>query len=496
MPRNVYETTEQFNDAAMTENRSNASGRFFDMQKKRVAAIVQNNDALGTYRWNAWDGANYQVAGTISCTVDGVPSVGNVAGRISISPGFPGSGPIEATRWTNLGYMLHAFSAYSWTMPTVTTAVNPASAIGGATLIGQRASGAAIPAVLHFQKQNTAATVANGDEIGSVEFHAFNGSSNARGARVYTVVQGTVSGTSMPMAFRIALAPTGNNTARDVVEFSASGDISTKAQGRYINDGSTTQDTRLLLYGGASSPTKAVSLNFTGAVDSQGAFMIQRRTSADAFEATHVAVGMTNGEVLIGTTTFIGNGYKLTVVAPMKATSGWFNGWLDSYAVTQGGFIGWNRTGGTGEQVFINSHPSGTGGGWHFVDLNTTTVTFTNVFRVLANGETLGKTYGAALVNKGTITTAVAFDFTAGNFQQFTETSAQNPTISITTAPSNPCPFWLKIIAPAAGTSPTITYPATFKGAWPTTVTLAKYSLVEGFFDGTNYNYIGGTLNV
>ena len=111
------------------------------------------------------------------------------------------------------------------------------------------------------------------------------------------------------------------------------------------------------------------------------------------------------------------------------------------------------------------------------------------------SSQMVGINYGSVLISKGTITTAVTIDWTAGDHQTFTETTLQNPTITFT-APANPCRLWLKIAAPATGTTGTITWPATVKGSPPTTVTLAKSSALEFDWDGANYYYMAGCLNV
>lgn len=103
----------------------------------------------------------------------------------------------------------------------------------------------------------------------------------------------------------------------------------------------------------------------------------------------------------------------------------------------------------------------------------------------------------AHVANKGTVTTTVAFDFRASEFQTMTLTNATNCTASVSNAPQGPCYVRIKVTAPALGTVPNITWPATFKGGWPTTVTnLARYNLLNGFYDGTNYNYLSGALNI
>lgn len=48
----------------------------------------------------------------------------------------------------------------------------------------------------------------------------------------------------------------------------------------------TAGDTRLMLMGGSGSPTKAFTLNYSAALDAQGSFTYQRRTTLNAFEAT------------------------------------------------------------------------------------------------------------------------------------------------------------------------------------------------------------------
>lgn len=98
--------------------------------------------------------------------------------------------------------------------------------------------------------------------------------------------------------------------------------------------------------------------------------------------------------------------------------------------------------------------------------------------------------------NKGTVGAATTLTFSSGAFQTLTLTSATALTVTVGAPPGVGMVF-IKITAPAAGTVPNITYPATFKGGWPVTVTnLGRYNLLCGFYDGTNYNYIGGSLNI
>lgn len=124
------------------------------------------------------------------------------------------------------------------------------------------------------------------------------------------------------------------------------------------------------------------------------------------------------------------------------------------------------------------------------------TMSLQNASSVAITGGTVqAAQHTSTLISKGTITSTVAIDWTQGQSQSFTQTSATNHTVTMT-APAATSALYLKVIAPAAGSSPTITWPASVKGSPPTTVTLAKYSDLHFHYDGTNYNYIGGCLNV
>lgn len=93
--------------------------------------------------------------------------------------------------------------------------------------------------------------------------------------------------------------------------------------------------------------------------------------------------------------------------------------------------------------------------------------------------------------NKGTVTSAVTIDWAAdGASQRLTLTSATALTVTFT-APSVIGWFTLKVIYPASGTVPAITWPATVRweqGAQPTgTKTLGRATIYRFYFDGTNY---------
>jgi hypothetical protein len=115
---------------------------------------------------------------------------------------------------------------------------------------------------------------------------------------------------------------------------------------------------------------------------------------------------------------------------------------------------------------------------------------------IRGDGAVLGKTFYVTALARGTVNTTIALDLRNG-FTTWTMNSTAGYTITVANAPPGPGLIALKFTAPAAGTAPTMTYPATFKGSWPTAAqTLGRYTLALGYYDGTNYNYVGGSTNV
>jgi len=110
-------------------------------------------------------------------------------------------------------------------------------------------------------------------------------------------------------------------------------------------------------------------------------------------------------------------------------------------------------------------------------------------------GELQSQTFGCVNTSQTASTAATTVNWPAGFVQTVTLVTAVNTTFTFT-SPPNPCILMLKLIAPASGTTPTITWPATVKGAPPVTVTLAKTSVLEFFFDGTNYFFMSSCQNV
>lgn len=215
---------------------------------------------------------------------------------------------------------------------------------------------------------------------------------------------------------------------------------------------------------------------------------IQFWTTADgAASVSHRGEINQAGEWLIGTSIAVGNGIKLHVegggrVQAMIAYGGYAD--ANIAGMGQGGYTTWNRHGGVGAMELVN-HKGGGAGGFYFT--NTDGTTFTDIARLNEFGEWNSKgNYGSALVNKGVVGTTVTLDWRSGMVQRFQTTSATNITISWT-APSQPTFFFMKIVAPASGTTPTMTWP-THKGtALPATITLTKTRTAFIEYDGTDY---------
>jgi hypothetical protein len=166
-----------------------------------------------------------------------------------------------------------------------------------------------------------------------------------------------------------------------------------------------------------------------------------------------------------------------------------------------GGYIGWNRSGGNGETNFCNQRAGASGG---FSWWNTDGTTFVNIgsmgtSALAASAADLAGQFQCsahlyatnALGNLGATATA---DFGKG-FCTAQEVTATNCTLTLT-APRQPGPCYLKLLAPAAGTIPTITLAgATVIGTVNKPSVLAKSGLTEFFWDGTVLIVMAGTNN-
>jgi hypothetical protein len=161
----------------------------------------------------------------------------------------------------------------------------------------------------------------------------------------------------------------------------------------------------------------------------------------------------------------------------------------------QGSYTGWNVTGGNGETDFIN-HRGGGGGGFYFYNTDGST-SVTAIAKIIGNGTALGQflgaNYGSTEIAKGTITSTVTLDFTAGMYQSFTLTASTAYTVTFT-APTNPCMIYVKVTAPS-GTVPAGTWPTVKGTALASPITSSKANFYGLFYDGTNYWNISSVLN-
>lgn len=135
------------------------------------------------------------------------------------------------------------------------------------------------------------------------------------------------------------------------------------------------------------------------------------------------------------------------------------------------------------------------GSGFRFIcAINFTTTTLFNgvaTFSVTPTAPGLN----TPLSNLGTVGATATVNFSASAIVTLTTTASTNLTLSFT-APAGPGDLYLRITAAATGTTVTLTWPASVKGTPPATATTAKASMLNFIYDGTNYWYVSGLLNV
>lgn len=190
--------------------------------------------------------------------------------------------------------------------------------------------------------------------------------------------------------------------------------------------------------------------------------------------------------------------------------------WAANAAAITGGFANFNQAcsvSTTGASLYVdNTSASYSGDIVQILGNNSTSLAYFAI-RVYNNigspvgglrgdGSLITTGYAAAThyvenrINKGTVGASTTITWAAGSYQTLTLTSATNLTLTFG-APSGPAKLYLAITSPPSGTNPSITYPATVKGSPPTSVTaLARYMVLEFFYDGTNYIYLAGLNNI
>ena len=111
---------------------------------------------------------------------------------------------------------------------------------------------------------------------------------------------------------------------------------------------------------------------------------------------------------------------------------------------------------------------------------------FTKSGNFSATGYVSATSHGTPVNALGTVGATATCDFTKSADNTLTLTSATNCTISFT-APSNPCDVTVTVSAPASGTVPTQTWPATVNGTPAAVSTLGKRTLNRFHYDGSRY---------
>lgn len=109
----------------------------------------------------------------------------------------------------------------------------------------------------------------------------------------------------------------------------------------------------------------------------------------------------------------------------------------------------------------------------------------------ITSGVCKAKQFNSTLTADGTKTTTWTANFATSDCHSVTLTTATTCVVSFT-APTANTTVYLNITAPASGTATIITWPATVKGAPPTTATLATKACLVFRYDGTSYWYQTG----
>ena len=119
----------------------------------------------------------------------------------------------------------------------------------------------------------------------------------------------------------------------------------------------------------------------------------------------------------------------------------------------------------------------------------------------VANGSNLtvvgavsATSHGTPVNALGTVGATATCDFTKSAFNTLTLTTATNCTISFT-APANPCDVTVIVSAPASGTVPTQTWPATVNGTPAAVSTLGKRTINRFHYDGSRYWLLASLAN-
>lgn len=300
----------------------------------------------------------------------------------------------------------------------------------GAFRFGATAQGAC----LAFAKNRGAAAGSNvlpnaSDALGAIDWYGNLGSSSyARSARIEAIADGAPSSTSMPTRLDVSVAPTGSTSAALALRLTSAG---------FLGVGGITPVCRFE----ASGTVRATGIG----------------SASDPASGVGVEIGYRT-DLALG-----------LVLAYDRSAAAWKDLQVKGLAVQ------FHAAGSEVARVAAGELLVGT----------TSNTGQTNV-KLRAASQVSANNYGTPVLAKGMVGASTTLDFSLSAYQTLTLTSATNCTIAFT-APANPCAVRVKVAAPAAGTSPTITWPASVKGAPPTSVTLARATTLAFFYDGANY---------
>jgi hypothetical protein len=226
-----YGTNNNARGFAITYNDTSTTGPVVFLGKTKGATVgsntlVASGDELGQITFNGSDGTNMLQGAAIVAAVDGTPGANDMPGRLVFSTTADGaSSPTERMRINSSGQVLiNTSSALPLTPALSVYALNIETFVGGGLLnhcIGMTRHGGTVPEagqrMTFARSRGTTAgsvtLVANGDQLGAIDFAGADGTDFGTSAASITCeVDGTPGANDMPGRLVFATTPDGSNS--------------------------------------------------------------------------------------------------------------------------------------------------------------------------------------------------------------------------------------------------------------------------------------------
>lgn len=215
------------------------------------------------------------------------------------------------------------------------------------------------------------------------------------------------------------------------------------------------------------------------------------RIMADAQPATAIVFTVTGGDALtIGL-----NDLSVAIAGALSAAGVTSAGDVLAIGASVGRFYG-QRTGGLGNcATFGGKGPTGAVMGSISVSasglINVDNPSALAVAFAISSGWARAAGFGqASETNLGTVTSAAAVNWTSNSCNRFTLTAGSPCAVSFTAPPTVVAGLTLKVVHPASGTVPAITWPSAVRwaaGTKPAPSIAGRTTVFTFYFDGTNY---------